>query len=813
MSRSGILSFYSTDLDQIRTVNSWSMTSNLDGSFTTYPQATSLNKPKTATITDILKNSYGNVFYTVSANGIHQYYANVAHDLGTLYPYANEFTVKLPVANVSHLDVVNSGNTAFFKNQSGLMTSANLSSTDNVATATTIGSGDSWFLDTSLSSLSDSYMSPDGALLFLFSGTSVRKYSLSTPFDLTSASFVQSASLGSQGNGYGYFKPDGTILYHLSGDLTNIIYIDEYTLSTAWDLSSASATGSLSPYDSSFLYYNRGRGIAASSAGDKLYVMSTGASAGVYRLLQIAMPTPWSLGSASPYNPATDPIGQFERGLFFKDDGTRMFSIISGAMRSYTLSVPWNVLGKTAEYTVNANSRVGSNSYGGIASSNSGAEILIVGSDTKTLNKANLATAWDLSTATVPTADRELFYTGNTGNFRVSSDGQYMIQASGDVLYSYELATAYDLSTATLIASKDMILSYPLGHFTVSDDGLTIYAENDRSSFATYTYKISLDAPWDVTNASIDETYTNNTINSVKVLINNPQSNVYLATRITNIYGNSEDVLVKYAQPTNNSFTGITFDSSEAGWYSKASLLTDNFAGLKFTPDGKKFVTIGDNSFIIHELATPWDVSTASVTTTKSINTSTARFLNATISSNGQYILMPESNRSYVYTLPLAKPWDLAAIPNSGSSTLLDTYNWPGYDIQFDRAGTSVAILTGNAITFYKLTTPWDISTKTTGGGSISLDSLEESRCFAVSSNGRYVFVPYTDVSGATRISKIRRYKLSSYWGGSATTSQTLSIPDSNYRLFTGIAFDPPGNTMYLLDRFSRSILTYSTGA
>ncbi len=813
MSRSGILSFYSTDLDQIRTVNSWSMTANVDSSFSTYPQATSLNKPRTAPITDILKNSRGNVFYTVSANGIHQYYANVPHDLGTVYPYASDFTVKLPVANVSHLDVVNSGNTAFFKNQSGLMTSANLSSVDNVATATTIGSGDSWYLDTSLASLSHSYMSPDGTLLFLFSGVLVRKYSLSTPFDLTTASFVQSASLGSQGSGYGYFKPDGTMLYHLSGELTNIIYIDEYTLSTAWDLSTATATGSLSPYDSNFLFYNRGRGIAVSSSGDRLYVMSTSSFAGVYRLLQIAMPTPWSLASASPFNPPSDPIGQFERGLFFQDDGTRMFSITNGALRSYTLSIPWNILGKTTEHTVNANSRVGSNSYGGIASSNSGTEILIAGTGTNTLHKANLATAWNLSTATIPSVDRELFFTGNTGNFRVSNDGQYMIQASGDVLYSYQLTTPYDLSTATLIGSKDMTLSFALGHFTVSDDGLTIYAENDRSSFATFTYKISLTAPWNVTNASIVETYNTNTSNSVKVLINNPQSNVYLATRITNIYGNSEDVLVKYAQPNNNSFIGITFDSSDEGWFSKADLLTDNFAGLKFTPDGKKFVTIGDNSFIIHELSTPWDIATASVTNTRSINTSTVRFLNATISSNGQFILMPESNRSNVYTLPLSKPWDLSAIPNSGSSALLDTYNWPGYDIQFDRAGTSVAILTGNAITFYKLTTPWNISTITTGGGSISLDSFEEARCFAVSSNGRYVFVPYTDVSGSTRVSKIRRYRLSSYWGGSATISQTLSVPDSSYRLFTGIAFDPPGNTMYLLDRFSRSILTYSTGA
>jgi hypothetical protein len=71
------------------------------------------------------------------------------------------------------------------------------------------------------------------------SGDDVNEYDLSTAWDITTASYLQNFSVATQEtNPQGlFFKPDGTKMYVIgsSGDDVN-----EYDLSTAWDISTAS---------------------------------------------------------------------------------------------------------------------------------------------------------------------------------------------------------------------------------------------------------------------------------------------------------------------------------------------------------------------------------------------------------------------------------------------------------------------------------------------------------------------------------------------------------------------------------------------
>ena len=70
-------------------------------------------------------------------------------------------------------------------------------------------------------------------------GDDVNEYTLSTTWDVTTASYLQNFSVAAQeATPQGiFFKPDGTKMYILgnSGDDVN-----EYTLSTTWDVTSAS---------------------------------------------------------------------------------------------------------------------------------------------------------------------------------------------------------------------------------------------------------------------------------------------------------------------------------------------------------------------------------------------------------------------------------------------------------------------------------------------------------------------------------------------------------------------------------------------
>ena len=71
------------------------------------------------------------------------------------------------------------------------------------------------------------------------SGDDVNEYDLSTPWDISTASFNQNFSVSAQETSPQdvFFKPDGTKMYVLGsgGDDVN-----EYDLSTAWDISTAS---------------------------------------------------------------------------------------------------------------------------------------------------------------------------------------------------------------------------------------------------------------------------------------------------------------------------------------------------------------------------------------------------------------------------------------------------------------------------------------------------------------------------------------------------------------------------------------------
>ena len=85
------------------------------------------------------------------------------------------------------------------------------------------------------------FFKPDGAKMYVTgqSGDDVNEYDLSTVWDITSASYLQNFSVSAQEASPTdvFFKPDGTKMYvtgSSGGD------VNEYDLSTAWDVTSAS---------------------------------------------------------------------------------------------------------------------------------------------------------------------------------------------------------------------------------------------------------------------------------------------------------------------------------------------------------------------------------------------------------------------------------------------------------------------------------------------------------------------------------------------------------------------------------------------
>jgi sugar lactone lactonase YvrE len=165
------------------------------------------------------------------------------------------------------------------------------------------------------------FFSSDGSRMFVIgvASDSVHHYNLSTSWDISTSSFVRSFSVSAQDNAPTgvFFKPDGTKMY-IAGDGGNDI--NEYTLSTAWDISTASYVQvfSIATQDTSI------RGLYFKDDGTKMYI--TGLSTNT--IYQFGLSTAWDISTASLEESAALNITQ-TFGVYFKSDGAAFYVVDS----------------------------------------------------------------------------------------------------------------------------------------------------------------------------------------------------------------------------------------------------------------------------------------------------------------------------------------------------------------------------------------------------------------------------------------------------------------------------------------------------
>jgi len=210
-------------------------------------------------------------------------------------------------------------------------------------------------------------------------------------FQLNSVSFAQSFSVSPQDTSpQGLaFEPDGSQLYVVGDSNTNVY---QYSLSTAFDVSTASFSRSLdvSPQDPS------PRGLAFKPDGSQLYVVAR-TSDNVY---QYSLSTAFDVSTAS-FSQSFDvgPQDTNPQGLVFKPDGSQLFVVgISNAnVYQYSLSTAFDV--STASFSQSFD--VGPQDTGprGLTFNPDGSQLFVVGDSNRNVYQYGLSTAFDISTA------------------------------------------------------------------------------------------------------------------------------------------------------------------------------------------------------------------------------------------------------------------------------------------------------------------------------------------------------------------------------------------------------------------------------
>jgi hypothetical protein len=260
------------------------------------------------------------------------------------------------------------------------------------------------------------------------------------------------------------FKTDGTKMYILCNATVsgNNGEIFEYDLSTPFDISTA--TYNSKTYTGIDI---NGRGLAIKSDGTKIFVCEDGGGTSV---IAYTLSTPWDISTASAAGETFNFTAQGSSGyaVNFKDDGLKMYVFFqTGLVSEYTLSSAWNVT--TASHTATFN--FGAGILGGCISP-SGDRIYKQESDSQaTITEYFLTTAWDVSTAVLT---GETFPAGTARYFALSAfpDGSGFVTATQDtVVYQYNVTDATeDLNVTVLGAEEYGVFDGPDGSDEDTDD-------------------------------------------------------------------------------------------------------------------------------------------------------------------------------------------------------------------------------------------------------------------------------------------------------------------------------------------------------
>ena len=250
--------------------------------------------------------------------------------------------------------------------------------------------------------------SSDGTKFFVvgYQGGDVGEYSMSTAWDVSTASYTDAFSVSSQ-EGYPHglaFNTDGTKMFvsGYAGDDVN-----EYSLSTGWDVSTASFVDSFDVSKQDI----QPRGLAFSTDGTKMFI--SGAVGNTIE--EYTLSTGFDV-STSSHTDTMDVSGYdiHARGVTFNDDGTSMFyhGQQNDEIYDFSLSTAWDLSTNTYNDSISLPSfDTGAEA---IVFNNDGTKLFVSGNDDNTIDEYTVSTGFELIN-TAPTLSSSTPADGATG--------------------------------------------------------------------------------------------------------------------------------------------------------------------------------------------------------------------------------------------------------------------------------------------------------------------------------------------------------------------------------------------------------------
>jgi hypothetical protein len=594
-----------------------------------------------------------------------------------------------PAENISSAMLGSDGTKGFYLDPSNdQIVYITLSTAFDISTATRQGS----FTTQSSDAARGLYIFGDGTRIYTTSPADyVRRYDLSTAWDISTVTytnnFYQAAQEASM-NGL-EFKPDGTKMY-VCGTQNNTAY--QYSLSTAWDITTAS-------YDSKSLSISdvgtSAMDLRFNSDGTKLFAMrNTG------QILTYNLSTPWDISTGSYSSSETWVTGYTNVwGFSFANNGTKILISNYGADpdelvmydtggTDHPYSTYSPALTNSSNGQINSSSWLDINSMTADETKNGGDIFYAVSTDNRTSwgvakgsdgvrkiarnnsgtwqynNDAGTLEGFDYANATT-TGDTLTVDVSNVGvaggsnqGIIFSADGTkfyfvYQATSSNSRIYQVTLGTAWDLTSGTTkYTFNPSVTQISAGSIGFNQNGTALYiAWRAHPGTARYFKKFTLSTAWDLSTASggVNSANLNSsgdfeTCRGLTVGLNEEFI-------VTTDYAASDDHLAKFTFATAGDVTSSITKSESTNVTSYTNFPPVGLGNTQLSIAGPQFFDNGNKLFFMN-YSYGGDAYIVNLTSAYDITSGTLGSTTGDISGAGTWMaygVKPDGTRLYIF--------------------------------------------------------------------------------------------------------------------------------------------------------------------
>jgi len=485
----------------------------------------------------------------------------------------------------------------------------------------------------------------DGTKMFIVgtTGDSVYEYTLSTGFDVSTASYSQNFSVAAQDTvpTNAVFNNDGTKMF-VCGQTGGFVY--EYNLSTGFDVSTAYFVDSFSIAGQE----SNLRGLAFNNDGSKMYIVGGTGDA----VFQYAIGQAYPTGYQSVHTTASiDSTYWTDINSMTADQnagtGNVYYAISTDDRTTWTVIDDTDgerdiVRNNAGTWQYNSNSAYASETWVNGSTNNELATL------SQSMEGAGRDATYDISLATFEKQFSVVNEMTEPYGLAFNNDGSkmYVVNNSGRRIYSYALSVSFDIGSALALPIGDSFYMgssvAPTG-ITFNNDGTKMYVVE---SLYDLVYEYDLSTAFSVSTAVFLQSF------SIAA------QEIYPRGIAFNTDGTKMFVSGANGQDVNEYGLSTGFDVSSASFVDSFSVAAQgsNPEGLAFNADGTKMFVIGGVGNYVNEytLSSGFDVSSASFVQNFSVAAQETAPSSMALNNDGtkMYVVGRTGDAVYQYDIP-----------------------------------------------------------------------------------------------------------------------------------------------------------------